>query len=99
MHITGFGDYKIKDVEVAEEPLPAKSKFENKSNKNDMEVEKSENNKNKKNLENKEIINNDIFESKKNMEMLNNENLPEKVEDLGEHKKEEKKKKLWKKMI
>jgi hypothetical protein len=26
IHITGFGDYKIKDVEVAEDPLPVKSK-------------------------------------------------------------------------
>ena len=91
IHITGFGDYKIKDVEVAEDPLPVKSKYENNnSKKNDMEIENNDKNKNKK-TENNEIINNDIIESKKNMEILNNENLPEKVEDIGGNKNEEKK--------
>ena len=91
IHITGFGDYKIKDVEVAEDPLPVKSKYENNnSKKNDMEIENNDKNKNKK-AENNEIINNDIIESKKNMEILNNENLPEKVEDIGGNKNEEKK--------
>jgi len=93
IHITGFGDYKIKDVEVAEDPLPVKSKYENNnSKKNDMEIENNDKNKNKnKKAENNEIINNDIIESKKNMEILNNENLPEKVEDIGGNKNEEKK--------
>ena len=44
MHITGFGDYKIKDVEIVDDPLPVKSKYD-KDKKNEMEVEK--NNKNK----------------------------------------------------
>ena len=90
IHITGFGDYKIKDVEVAEDPLPVKSKFENNSKKNVMEVENNENSKKEKKKENKEVINNDIIESKKNMDILNKENLPEKIEDFGGNKKEEK---------
>ena len=94
IHITGFGDYKIKDVEIAEDPLPVKSKYENNNNskKNDMDIENNEKTKNKKNEIN-ENINNDIIESKNNMEMINNENLPEKVEDVGGNKKEEKKEK------
>ena len=85
IHITGFGDYKIKDVEVAEDPLPVRSKYEKK---NDMEIEN--NNTNKKNRDNKGNdklininINNDIIESKNNMDIKNEENLPEKVEDIG----------------
>ena len=94
IHITGFGDYKIKDVEIAEDPLPVKSKYEKNDNskKTDMEVENNEKAKNKKN-EIKENVNNDIIESNKNMEMINNDNLPEKVEDVGGNKKEEKKEK------
>ena len=90
IHITGFGDYKIKDVEVAEDPLPVKSKFEKKS---DMEVEKNleqdknNNNKNKGKDENNKLlninVNNDIVESKNNLDIKNEENLPEKVEDIG----------------
>ena len=91
IHITGFGDYKIKDVEVAEDPLPVKSKYENNSKKSDMEIEN--NDKNSKKKENKEIINNDIIESKKNMEIINNENLPERVEEFGGNKNEDKKEK------
>ena len=93
IHITGFGDYKIKDVEVAEDPLPVKSKYENNnknSEKNDMEVEKNEKKNDNKKVEKNDIINNDIIESKNNLEKANNENLPEKVEDIGETKKEEK---------
>ena len=88
IHITGFGDYKIKDVEVADDPLPVKSKYDNNSKKKDMEVE-DEKGKDKK-MEKTENINNDIIESKKNNQMPNNENLPEKVEDIGGNKKEEK---------
>ena len=90
IHITGFGDYKIKDVEVADDPLPVKSKYDNNNNskKKDMEVE-DEKGKDKK-MEKTENINNDIIESKKNNQMLNNENLPEKVEDIGGNKNEEK---------
>ena len=92
IHITGFGDYKIKDVEVAEDPLPVKSKYENNnSKKNDMDVDDN----NKKNNDKKNIINNDInndiVESKKDLEELNKENLPEKVEDVGGANKDEKK--------
>ena len=92
IHITGFGDYKIKDVEVAEDPLPVKSKYENeKSKKNNMDVDNNENKQTKK-IDNKDIVNNDIVESKKNVEEINNENLPEKVEDVGASKEKEEKK-------
>ena len=91
IHITGFGDYKIKDVEVAEDPLPVKSKYENNSKKNDMDVDdNNKKNNDKKNLNNNDI-NNDIVESKKDLEELNKENLPEKVEDVGGTNKDEKK--------
>ena len=92
IHITGFGDYKIKDVEVAEDPLPVKSKYENeKSEKNNMDIDNNENKQTKK-IDNKDIVNNDIVESKKNVEEINNENLPEKVEDVGASKEKEEKK-------
>ena len=92
IHITGFGDYKIKDVEIAEDPLPVKSKYENNKNseKNDMEVEKTEKKQENKKMEKNEIINNDIIESKNNLEVMNSDNLPERVEDAGGNKKEEK---------
>ena len=88
LHITGFGDYKIKDVEIVDDPLPVKSKYDNNSKKKDMEVE-DEKGKDKK-IQKNEIINNDIIESKKNNQMIDNDNLPEKVEDIGGNKKDEK---------
>ena len=39
IHITGFGDYKIKDVEIFDDPLPVKSKYDKKNN--EMEEEKN----------------------------------------------------------
>lgn len=83
IHITGFGDYKIKDVEIVEDPLPVKSKYENNTKKNEMEVENNENNKKNEKKTFNNDINNDIIESKKNIEELNKDNLPEKVEDAG----------------
>ena len=83
IHITGFGDYKIKDVEIVEDPLPVKSKYENNTKKNEMEVENNENNKKNEKKTFNNDINNDIIESKKNREELNKDNLPEKVEDAG----------------
>ena len=86
IHITGFGDYKMKDVEIVEDPLPVKTKYDKK---NDMEVENNMNNKGEKknkkdDLNNLNVnVNNDIVESKKNFEEKNDENLPEKVEDIG----------------
>ena len=50
IHITGFGDYKIKDVEIVEDPLPVKSKYDKKD---DMEVESNINNNNNKEKKNK----------------------------------------------
>ena len=98
IHITGFGDYKIKDVEVAEDPLPVKSKYDKDNKKSDMEVENNTNNNNQKEKKNKKEdmninINNDIVESKKNLEEKNDENLPEKVEDIGGEKNEDENKK------
>ena len=91
IHITGFGDYKIKDVEVVNDPLPVKSKYEKKS---EMEVEKDNNNK-KEEKKNKTAalnvnVNNDVIESKLNYEEKNDENLPEKVEDIGGEENEDK---------
>ena len=98
IHITGFGDYKIKDVEVVEDPLPVKSKYDKDNKKSDMEVENNTNNNNQKEKKNKKEdmninINNDIVESKKNLEEKNDENLPEKVEDIGGEKNEDENKK------
>ena len=95
IHITGFGDYKIKDVEVVDDPLPVKSKFDKKG---EMEVEKNINTNNKednkkKNEEMENNINNDIVESRNNLEEKNDENLPEKIEDIGGEIIEEKNKK------
>ena len=93
IHITGFGDYKIKDVEVVDDPLPVKSKY-NKEKKGEMEVEKNIRNKEEKKIKNEELnVNNDIVESKKNFEEKNEENLPEKVEDIGVEIVEDKNKK------
>ena len=86
IHITGFGDYKMKDVEIVEDPLPVKTKYDKK---NDMEVENNMNNKGEKKNKKDDLtnlnvnVNNDIVESKKNFEEKNDENLPEKVEDIG----------------
>ena len=74
IHITGFGDYKIKDVEVAEDPLPVKSKFENNSKKNVMEVENNENSKKEKKKENKEVINNSLRSNNSSEKENNNYN-------------------------
>ena len=98
IHITGFGDYKIKDVEVVEDPLPVKSKYDKDNKKSEMEVENNTNNNNRKEKKNKNEdmninINNDIVESKKNLEEKNDENLPEKVEDIGGEKNEDENKK------
>ena len=98
IHITGFGDYKIKDVEVVEDPLPVKSKYDKDNKKSDMELENNTNNNNQKEKKNKKEdmninINNDIVESKKNLEEKNDENLPEKVEDIGGEKNEDENKK------
>ena len=95
IHITGFGDYKIKDVEIVDDPLPVKSKYD-KDKKNEMEVEKNNKNKGQQKNKNDELnanVNNDIVESKKNFEEKNDENLPEKVEDVGGDIAEDKNKK------
>ena len=68
IHITGFGDYKIKDVEVSKDPLPAKFKYKNNNSKKNDKNDKNKN-KNKK-IENNEVINNDKIESKKNIKIL-----------------------------
>ncbi len=90
IHITGFGDYKIKDVEVVDDPLPVKSKYDKKNNEMEEEKNLNTNHKTEKNKKkNDELnilnvnVNNDIVESKKNNEEKNDENLPEKVEDVG----------------
>ena len=77
-YITGYGDYKINDVEIVDDPLHVKTKLE-KDNKNKiMELEYEKNN-NKKKLINYKV-NNGIIESKNNNI---NENLQEKIKEEG----------------
>ena len=60
VHITGFGDFKVMNVETAEDPLPTKTPNEKKTNaepqaKESMEVEKGKEKKEKKNVVDDEI--------------------------------------------
>ena len=63
VHITGFGDYKIEDVDYANDPLPVKYKYENnlkkeeKINKKNKKME-IDNNNNNMNTDNKDNNNN-----------------------------------------
>ena len=84
IHITGFGDYKVNDVEVVDDPLPVKSKFEKDNKNKNMELEDEKKN-NKKKVIN-DNVNNDIIESKNNN---NEENLPEKIKEEGTISKKE----------
>ena len=95
IHITGFGDYKVLNIEISNDPLPVKSKYEKinektEKNKNEkkMDVEEKKNNNNKE-------INNEIIESHPENSNFDKENKPEIINDeLPENKKEKESNKI-----
>ncbi len=95
IHITGFGDYKVLNIEISNDPLPVKSKYEKinektEKNKNEkkMDVEENKNNNNKE-------INNEIIESHPENSNFDKENKPEIINDeLPENKKEKESNKI-----
>ena len=94
IHITGFGDYKVLNIEISNDPLPVKSKYEKMNEKTEKKK------KNEKNMElddNKKVkkeINNEIIESHPENTNLNKENIPEIINDeLPKDKKENEMKK------
>ena len=87
IHITGFGDYKVLNIEISNDPLPVKSKYE-KINEKKMDVEEKKNNNNKE-------INNEIIESHPENSNFDKENKPEIINDeLPENKKEKESNKI-----
>ncbi len=71
LHITGFGDYKIQDVEVADDPIPVKSKYDKEKEKN-IRKNSSNNNKNKGGMMELEEGNNNNKENDKTDKKTNN---------------------------
>ena len=95
IHITGFGDYKVLNIEISNDPLPVKSKkkkinkkTKKKKKEKKMDVEEKKNNNNKE-------INNEIIESHPENSNFDKENKPEIINDeLPENKKEKESNKI-----